>query len=67
MDIQIDTSRSYTIQEVAEIFRVSRAWVYRRLSLGELEGFKAGSSTRIGGIKLVEFIDRSKYSPLENR
>jgi len=50
--------RFFTIDEVAEKLRVSRATIVRLLAKGEFPGFQVGSQWRIPEDQLQEYIAR---------
>lgn len=50
--------RLYTVEEVARLLRMSRAFVYRLVMSGQLESVLLGRSRRVPSIALDSFIDR---------
>lgn len=61
-------ARYLTVQEVAEVMRVSKMTVYRLLHSGELPGVRVGRSFRVPQDALAEFLRSSATSlPVEVR
>lgn len=50
----------YTLQEVAEILRVSTRTVTRRVSSGELEGYREGIMWRVPESSLRAYLEKRK-------
>lgn len=57
-------ARYLTVQEVADVMRVSKMTVYRLLHSGELPGVRVGRSFRVPADALAAFLRSSATVPL---
>lgn len=56
-----DTSKLYTLQEVADYLRVTRQTIYNYVTAKKLKAFKAGREYRVTEEELQAFI-KSNYN-----
>lgn len=56
-------NRFYTINEVAEIARVSNMTIYRLVHSGQLPAIRVGKSFRIPHAALTQYLTSSYYQP----
>ena len=53
--LQNNLLRGWTVNEVVEVFGISRATLYRIIKAGEIKVYKRGGSTRIAHAELVRW------------
>ena len=54
-----EDEKMYKLKEVDEILGYTRRWVYELIDSGKLEAIKFGSSWRVKGEWINDFIERS--------
>ncbi len=57
------SGRLLTVEEVAEMLRVPKSWVYERTrqrSLGRIPGFRLGKSWRFREADVLEWLERQQ-------
>lgn len=58
-----DTDRVYVVREIATLLRVSDMTVRRRITSGDLPGFRSGRGHRVHGTVLHAYLERIGYLP----
>lgn len=57
--MEIKNAEVYTMEEAAQILKISKATIHRRISDGSLPSLKTGRIRRIRGKDLLNFIDNA--------
>jgi putative molybdopterin biosynthesis protein len=57
------TQSNLTIEEVAQLLRVSTKTIHRLISKGELAAFKVGAQVRVKRSELVAYQAKNKIQP----
>lgn len=62
MDIA-DTGRVWVVREIAALLRVSPMTVRRRITSGDLPGYRVGRAHRVHESALLAYLDRIGFLP----
>lgn len=57
---EITATKFYTIEEIAELLKVSYLTVFRWIQAGKLSAYKVGKGYRIEVSDLMSFLEKSK-------
>lgn len=60
--MRIDPTAVYTVAEVAKLVRVDHNTIRRVIRNGDLEALRIGTTLRVEGVALADYLDRCKQA-----